>query len=123
MPREHRKRGRRQEEKERKRQAEERYQRTSKRFKHDHAVSQENPNELVVDGNAGDDFIGIDIAQPQGIQEPEEETQFHGLLDPEEQEYYSNVNNKIVANDFESPKDRVIFIDAVHRETEGKELK
>ena len=37
--------------------------------------------------------------------------------------YYANVNNKIVANDFESSEDRAIFIDAVHRETEDKEIK
>lgn len=123
MPRELKKRGRRQEDKERKRKAEERYQRSSKRFKYDHNAEPASLTEIAVNGDAGDDFIGLETQTAQGVQEPEEEVQFHGLLDPEEQEYYANVNNKIVANDFESLDDRAIFIEAVHRETQGKELK
>ncbi|KIX00722.1 uncharacterized protein Z518_09787 [Rhinocladiella mackenziei CBS 650.93] len=119
MPREKKKRGRREEEREKKRQLDERYHKSSKRFKHDNSHNKQASNEIVVSGDAGDDFIGFGIGPPQDIQED----QFHGLLDPEEQEYYSNVNNKIVANDFESAEDRAIFIDAVHHETQGKELK
>lgn len=123
MPREKIKRGRRQEEKEKKRKADETYEKSSKRSKHDHDSHQDPPEELTVSGDAGDDFISFGIQAPPGPQEPEEESQFHGLLDPEEQEYYANVNTKIVANDFESPEDRAMFIEAVHRETEGKEMK
>ncbi|KIW89497.1 uncharacterized protein Z519_09653 [Cladophialophora bantiana CBS 173.52] len=115
MPREGKKRGRRQQEKEGKRSA--------KRLKIGHARDEEIPSEVVVEGDAGDDFIGFDVQRPPGIQEPTEEPQFHGLLTPDEQEYYANVNAKIVANDFDSPEDRAIFIEAVHRETEGKEMK
>ncbi|KIY03255.1 uncharacterized protein Z520_01722 [Fonsecaea multimorphosa CBS 102226] len=115
MPREGKKRGRRQQEKEGKTSA--------KRLKTEHTRDEEIPSEVVVEGDAGDDFISFDVERPQGIQEPQEETQFHGLLTPEEQEYYANVNTKIVANDFESPEDRDVFLEAVHRETEGKEMK
>ncbi|KIW27856.1 uncharacterized protein PV07_07557 [Cladophialophora immunda] len=114
MPREGKKRGRRQQEKEGKR--------ASKRLKIEDGDG-EAPGEIVVEGDAGDDFISFNMERPQGIQEPQEETQFHGLLTPEEQEYYANVNTKIVANDFESPEDRAVFLEAVHRETEGKEMK
>ncbi|KAJ9603894.1 Nucleolar protein 9 [Cladophialophora chaetospira] len=121
MPREVKKRGRRQEHKERKAKTTDHHQRSTKRLKTDHTA--DNGNALEVSGDAGDDFIGFDIAQPEGAHELQEETQFHGLLEPQEQEYYANVNNKIVANDFESAEDRATFIEAVHRETEGKELK
>ena len=123
MPREGKKRGRREQDKERKRKATDRYQRSTKRFKTDHVSEEDASNEVAVRGEAGDDFIGLDVVRPAGAEEPGEETQFYGLLEPEEQEYYANVNNKIVANDFESAEDRAIFIDAVHRETEGKEIK
>ncbi|KAH0845909.1 hypothetical protein AYO21_07008 [Fonsecaea monophora] len=115
MPREIKKRGRRQQEKEGKRSA--------KRLKIEDTRDEEIPGEAVVEVDAGDDYIGFSIERPQGIQEPQEETEFHGLLTPEEQEYYANVNTKIVANDFESPEDRATFLEAVHRETEGKEMK
>ncbi|ETI24827.1 hypothetical protein G647_04197 [Cladophialophora carrionii CBS 160.54] len=123
MPREVKKRGRRHQEKERRHREPDRYERSSKRFKSEHIAAEETAAEVAVSGDAGDDFIGFNIEQPRGVEEPQEEAQFYGLLEPQEQEYYANVNNKIVANDFESPEDRGNFIDAVHRETEGKELK
>jgi nucleolar protein 9 len=124
MPREAKVRGRRKQEKERKREAAEHHEPPSKRFKTQHVPEDSTLTEVQVTGDAGDDFIGFETAPPPGLQQgPEEETEFHGLLDPQEQEYYANVNNKIVANDFESDEDRATFIEAVHRETEGKELK
>lgn len=119
MPRENRKRGRREEAKLEKRKRDETQQGPSKRFKSD----DEPRDEIRIDGDAGDDFIGIDVDPSSGNQAPEDEDQFHGLLDPQEQEYYANINSKIVANDFESDEDRDFFIEAVYRETEGKELK
>ena len=123
MPRENKKRGRREEAKNNKRKLEEADSDSSKRFKpndeHEDVVAED----VNVRGDAGDDYIGIDIAPNSGVLEMQEEDQFHGLLDPQEQEYYANVNSKIVANDFESDEDRAIFIEAVYRETEGKELK
>ncbi|EXJ60343.1 hypothetical protein A1O7_04495 [Cladophialophora yegresii CBS 114405] len=123
MPREVKKRGRRHQEKERKSKETDRYERSAKRFKTEHIPAEETADAVAVSGDAGDDFIGFNIERPRGVEEPQEETEFYGLLEPQEQEYYANVNNKIVANDFESPEDRSKFIEAVHRETEGKELK
>ena len=48
---------------------------------------------------------------------------FHGLLTSEESDYFSAVNAKLDANDFSSPEDRDLFVEAVHRELKGKELK
>ncbi|EXJ94764.1 hypothetical protein A1O1_03162 [Capronia coronata CBS 617.96] len=123
MPREKKKRGRREEEKNSKRKHDETLQSAAKRLKSDDTENEPESNDIVINGDAGDDYIGFEIEAASGAQPPPEEDVFHGLLDPEEQEYYSNVNNKIVANDFESAEDRAIFIAAVHRETQGKELK
>ncbi|EHY58732.1 Nucleolar protein 9 [Exophiala dermatitidis] len=127
MPRERKRRGRREEARSNKRKGDEDFEPAAKRLKsddHDHdAEIEEQPDDIAINGDAGDDYIGFNMDPPSGIQEPQDEDVFHGLLDPQEQEYYANVNNKIVANDFESSEDRAIFIEAVHRETEGKELK
>ncbi|KIW10963.1 hypothetical protein PV08_10262 [Exophiala spinifera] len=123
MPRENKKRGRREEAKN-KRKHEEGDSQTSKRFKAADQHEDAQIDQVDVRGNAGDDFISFGPSHGDDYpQELQGEDQFHGLLDPQEQEYYSNVNGKIVANDFESDEDRAIFIEAVYRETEGKELK
>ncbi|KAK6364186.1 uncharacterized protein PV06_04361 [Exophiala oligosperma] len=122
MPRENKKRGRREEAKN-KRKYEEGDSQNSKRFKATEQYGDEQVDHFDVRGNAGDEFISFGAPHDHGHQELLEEDQFHGLLDPEEQEYYSNVNSKIVANDFESDEDRATFIEAVYRETDGKELK
>ncbi|KIV82485.1 hypothetical protein PV11_04594 [Exophiala sideris] len=123
MPREQKKRGRREEVKNNKRKRDETHRGPSKRYKADEEHDEEPKDEIHVDGDAGDDFIGIGVESTSGLQAPGDEDQFHGLLDPQEQEYYATVNSKIVANDFDSDEDRDFFIQAVYRETEGKELK
>ncbi|KAI1609179.1 armadillo-type protein [Exophiala viscosa] len=123
MPREQKKRGRREDAKNNKRKRDETQHGPSKRYKAVDEHDQEPKDEIHIDGDAGDDFIGIGVEPSSGVQAPEDEDQFHGLLDPQEQEYYANINSKIVANDFESDEDRDFFIQAVYRETEGKELK
>lgn len=82
--------------------------------------------ELEVQGEAGEDFISF--RQESGQESGQDslnhsDTPFYGLLDQEEQEYYANVNAKLEANDFESPDDKAIFLDAIYRESQGKELK
>lgn len=123
MPQEKKKRGRREEKANKKRKLNDESEKPSKRLRSEDHEPEEFNDELVVSGDAGDDFISFDIPPPQGVEAPLIEDEFHGLLDPQEQEYYANINNKIVANDFESEEDRILFIEAVHRETEGKELK
>jgi nucleolar protein 9 len=73
--------------------------------------------DIIVHGEAGDDFICFGV-RPEVTEAP-----FLGLLTQEDQDYYANVNNKLTLNDFESDDDRKTFIDAVYRESNGKELK
>jgi len=120
MPREQKKRGRRIDEKneERKRRRDEDVERkSSKRLKSTQNSEDPTLPDIMVNGNAGDDFISF------GEKPALDVTEFHGLLSAEEQEYYANVNHKLTANDFESDEDRNLFIDAVYRESQGKELK
>lgn len=64
--------------------------------------------------------VGI-IDGPQ--QPPDDEMVFYGLLDENEQAYYANVNAKITSDDFEDAEEKASFIDAVYRESRGKEMK
>lgn len=65
-----------------------------------------------------------DGAIPAGFEPSAEgDLVFFGLLDPEEQAYYTSVNNKITSDDFESEEERQTFLEAVYRESEGKEMK
>jgi nucleolar protein 9 len=73
--------------------------------------------DITVQGEAGDDFIGF------GVRTEVTEAPFLGLLTQEDQDYYTNVNNKLTLDDFESDEDRETFIDAVYRESNGKELR
>lgn len=77
---------------------------------------------FTISGDAGDDFISFGQSETEtGHDGPG--TTFYGLLTEEETEYYANVNNKITTNDFESDTDRSMFIEAVYRESAGKEIK
>ncbi|KKY15363.1 putative rrna processing protein [Phaeomoniella chlamydospora] len=118
MPKDHKKRGRR-EEKKRKREEEQVFQAPlTKRQRSDEPEQEQDwQTNLAVEGDVGDDFIGFhEKADPL-------EVVFYGLLDEEEQEYFANVNTKLELNDFEDADDKTAFIDAVYRESNGKELK
>ncbi len=78
--------------------------------------------DIEVQGDAGDDFISFGETASQ-LKRTLDDMPFYGLLDQQEQEYYANVNAKLEVNDFESPEDKAIFLDAVFRESQGKELK
>lgn len=78
--------------------------------------------DVEAQGEAGDDFISFGHKRVPDYPS-NDDTPFYGLLDQQEQEYYANVNTKLEANDFESPEDKAIFLDAVYRESQGKELK
>lgn len=117
MPRELKKRGRRAE-KQRK-EAETLADRPTKRRK---TADFDQDQDFAVHGDAGDDFISFGHDQTETAQ-VDSETTFYGLLTEEEMGYYANVNNKISTNDFESEDDRNMFIEAVYRESAGKEIK
>ena len=73
--------------------------------------------DIVVEGDAGDNLTRF------GVPPAVTEAPFLGLLTQEDQDYYANVNNKLILNDFESNEDRSTFIDAVYRESTGQELR
>ena len=77
---------------------------------------------FTIKGDAGDDFITFG-EESYGDKQQGPQATFYGLLTEDEQEYFASVNNKIIANDFEHDEDRTNFIDAVYRETAGKEIK
>ncbi|MCJ1355001.1 MAG: Nucleolar protein 9 [Icmadophila ericetorum] len=51
------------------------------------------------------------------------EVVFHGLLDTEEQAYFKNADTLLEANQFENAEDKELFVASVYREANGKELK
>lgn len=115
MPRENQQRGRRGDQK-RKRE-DEQTDHALKRRKSEDGGSAPEDVDVTVEGDVGDDFISL------GIPPDVTEAPFLGLLTQEDQDYYSNVNNKLVLDDFESGEERSDFIEAVYRESNGKELK
>ena len=116
MPKEHRKRGRR-EEKKRKREAEvEDENVTAKRQKSEDA---EEEVEIVVDG-------GDEAGPPQGHSEVDSRPgglPFYGLLDEDEQEYFKRADSMLELNQFADPEERSLFLANVYKEASGKELK
>lgn len=77
---------------------------------------------FTVSGDAGDDFISFGQEATE-FDDDGSGTTFYGLLTEEEAAYYANVNNKITANDFVDEEDRRMFLEAVYRESAGKEIK
>ena len=73
--------------------------------------------DIVVEDDTSDGSISF------GVPTQVTEAPFLGLLTQEDQDYYANVNNKLILNDFESDEDRSTFIDAVYRESTGQELR
>lgn len=111
MPKEHKKRGRR-EEKKRKRVQEE-DQPESKRAK-----SEDDPDTgIIIDSGHQDDGADyIPIAGPG-------ELPFYGLLDEEEQEYFKRADSMLELDQFNDAEERALFLANVYKEANGKELK
>ena len=107
MPKENKKRGRREERKKRKRDVDDDV--SAKRLKHeesDQLYAQESAQELA-NGH---------VSRP-------DETPFYGMLDEQEQEYFKKADEMLELNQFESTEDRDIFLASVWKEADGKELK
>lgn len=51
------------------------------------------------------------------------DTPFYGLLDADEQEYFSRANEVLDSNQFHDAEERNLFIESVYQEANGKELK
>lgn len=52
-----------------------------------------------------------------------EETPFYGMLDEEEQEYFTRADDMLELNQFEGPEERSLFLANVYKEANGKELR
>ncbi|KAK2754049.1 Nucleolar protein 9 [Arachnomyces sp. PD_36] len=128
MPREKQKRGRRAEKKEqeeakRKRETAEDAP-TTKRQKHsdyddDTGIAPE--NDII---EQGADYVPLgDYHEGGDHYEAGDETPFYGLLDPEEQEYFSRAGEMLELNQFQDLEERRLFLDSVYEEANGKELK
>lgn len=122
MPRENQKRGRR---------AAEKANKDTLKRKHDDAPEQppkrQKPESTEDEITGGADYIplgeemqidGEGHDQMQGGDMP-----FYGLLDTEEQEYFSRANEMLELDQFGDAEERRLFIDSVYREANGKELK
>ncbi|KAK2739482.1 Nucleolar protein 9 [Onygenales sp. PD_40] len=116
MPRERQKRGRRADAK--RKRDEEADDTASKRQKPSDGVQHEEANPSYIQAEAGDDYIPLDGDQPNST-----ETPFYGLLDTEEQEYFSHASGLLELNQFETEEEKAIFIERVYEEANGKELK
>lgn len=114
MPKEHKKRGRRDDQKKRKRDAAD-DDATSKRTKVDDA--EQLPEHVDhYEGGGGGGGGGDEVTRPG-------EMQFYGMLDDDEQEYFKRADEMLELNQFESPDERVLFLESVYKEADGKELK
>ncbi|KAI4155185.1 MAG: hypothetical protein LQ341_000218 [Variospora aurantia] len=111
MPKEHRKRGRREEQK-RKREQEADYP-MSKRQRSDEDQKGEN---FVDDDFSYDAAEHIAIAGPGDIP-------FYGLLDDEEQEYFKRADTMLELDQFSDAEQRDLFLANIYQEASGKELK
>ncbi|EFQ98245.1 hypothetical protein MGYG_08923 [Nannizzia gypsea CBS 118893] len=117
MPREKKKRGRRAEKSQSKRKWEDDEVPTSP--KRQRTADEDN------EAQAGDDYIPLDTRDTEKEQEQgqEDDTPFYGLLDAEEQEYFSKASQTLELNSFEDDDDKRLFIESVYAEARGKELK
>lgn len=123
MPREKQKRGRRAEKKaqeegdtKRKRDTVEEEPTTKRQKQSDHDESTDiiSHNEI----EEGADYIPLGDNYEAG-----DDTPFYGLLDPEEQEYFSRAGEMLELNQFQDEEERTLFLDSVYEEANGKELK
>ncbi|KAA8646225.1 hypothetical protein EYZ11_001514 [Aspergillus tanneri] len=122
MPRENKKRGRR---------AAEKAEKDAAKRKRDEAPEDSTPKRLkpttdemeapLNDFGHGVDYIRLDEPQEEGA--PSNDMPFYGLLDSDEQEYFSRANEMLELNQFQDQEERRLFIDSVYREARGKELK
>jgi nucleolar protein 9 len=118
MPKEHKKRGRRAEEKKRK-----------------HKEDDENEDEVEVKRlrqSSDGDVLMEDVQMGEGeqlyIQEGQaypnpDDAKYFGMLDDEEQEYFKRADDMLEMNQFTDAEDRSNFLASVYKEAEGKELK
>ncbi|KAH8692678.1 armadillo-type protein [Talaromyces proteolyticus] len=118
MPREKQKRGRRAQEREKK-EGEEEYKRKREDDTEAPAVKRHRVSAEI----GSEDFVPLNVDEDD-VQRPDSnDTPFYGLLDPEEQDYFSKASEILELNQFQSPEERGLFVESVYEEAKGKELK
>jgi nucleolar protein 9 len=119
MPREKQKRGRRAQEKERQ---EEGKRKLEEDDYEEPALKRQRPSNDDVEP---EDFIAFDSGeQEQDVEAGDQnDTPFFGLLDTEEQEYFSRAAEVLELNQFQTAEEQNIFVESVYEEAKGKELK
>lgn len=116
MPKEHKRRGRRDDQKKRKRDADQ--DAASKRHKTDDVAHQQSRQSRQAEDPAHQQYQhdAEEVARPG-------EMQFYGMLDDDEQEYFKKADEMLELNQFDTPQDRAMFLQSVYTEADGKELK
>ena len=113
MPKENKKRGRR-EEKKRKLDVND-VPLGSKRQKYE-VASEDQDVEIITD-------YDLTLNQNYDAATPAEESPFYGFLDLEEQEYFKRADSMLEVNQFADEEERALFLANVFKEANGKELK
>ncbi|EED19918.1 rRNA processing protein Nop9, putative [Talaromyces stipitatus ATCC 10500] len=117
MPREKQKRGRRAQEKEKS-------EENKRKLEDDHeepALKRQRPSTE----NQPEDYIPFDSGEQEtdAPNAEQNDTPFYGLLDSEEQEYFSRAAEVLELNQFQTAEEQSIFVESVYEEAKGKELK
>jgi nucleolar protein 9 len=116
MPREKQKRGRRAQEKEKKKDE-------GKRKREDVIEEPVSKRQKPTPPPETEDFIPFNPYDEDVQEAGNNDTPFYGLLDSEEQEYFSRANEVLELNQFQDAEERSVFIESVYEEAKGKELK
>ena len=115
MPKEHKKRGQREEKKRKRQEVEDEQTSTPKRLK---------PQSFTEATEIKLDVPDYTIEGPDAsFTADAKETPFYGLLGEEEQAYFKRVDQMLELNQFADPDERNLFLASVWREANGKELK
>ncbi|KAJ5594802.1 Nucleolar protein 9 [Penicillium hispanicum] len=131
MPREKQKRGRR---------AEQKAQKDESKRKYDDSIEapaakRMKPSDAAADADADDtyndpyhenaDYIPLEPENEEsgGENLDSGDMPFYGLLDTDEQEYFSRANEVLESNQFSDAEEKNLFVESVYQEANGKELK
>ncbi|KAL2014254.1 hypothetical protein VTN00DRAFT_1779 [Thermoascus crustaceus] len=133
MPREKQKRGRRAEEKNRKNEAKRKReeQPAAADEQQPPATKRQKPSSTTDETDAAPDYIPLEHEGGEEYYQQQDgsgaggagDMPFYGLLDTEEQEYFSRANDMLELNQFQDAEERRLFLEGVYEEANGKELK
>ncbi|KAF4988513.1 hypothetical protein F66182_16692, partial [Fusarium sp. NRRL 66182] len=121
MPREKQKRGRRAQEKENKRKLEDDHEEPALKRQRP-TEDQPEPADYIPLGS-GEQNEHIEQYEQDAPVTDQNDTPFYGLLDTEEQEYFSRAAEVLELNQFQTAEEQSIFVESVYEEAKGKELK